>query len=209
MQELSTLKINDIFWSFQGEGSRSGVPSIFIRLAGCSLKCPYCDQIEAWTSGKRMTVPEIIEEVVSNRAHAFHSQVVLTGGEPQEQDLEELALQLKKKDIYLAIETNGAHYQKLPIDWWTVSPKDENNYTIHPELIPNVNEIKLVVNDHLDLDVVRQVRSTLARVPIFLQPDVSDPQKYEKAFLLFKQCQDDSLDNIRCGIQMHAIYDVK
>ncbi len=56
-------RINEIFWSAQGEGLRSGVPSVFVRLAGCTLGCPYCDTRRAWERGRERTVEDVVAAV--------------------------------------------------------------------------------------------------------------------------------------------------
>jgi len=212
MQGPSILKINEIFWSFQGEGLRVGVPSIFLRLSGCSVQCPYCDTKDSWESdaGVSLSIEEIFSEIEKHREEYPQSQVVLTGGEPLEQDLSGIAAALKKKKYFLAIETNGVHFQDLPVDWWTVSPKDVTGYFIHRDLLKKTNEIKLVVNKSLTLDVIKKVRSVVpVPVPIFLQPEAGDNHRYTHTFSLFRQCQEENLENTRAGIQLHKIYKVK
>jgi len=212
MQGPSILKINEIFWSFQGEGSRVGVPSVFLRLAGCSAQCPYCDTKDSWKidAGASLSVEEILSEIDKYKKKYPQSQVVITGGEPLEQDLSEITAALKKKNHFLSIETNGIHFQDLPVDWWTVSPKDVTGYFIHQDLLKKTNEIKLVVNKNLTMDIIKKTRSMAAvSVPIFLQPEANDKNRYINTFSLFQQCQEEKLENIRCGIQLHQVYNVK
>jgi len=212
MQGPSILKINEIFWSFQGEGSRVGVPSIFLRLAGCSAQCPYCDTKDSWKSdaGASVSIEEILSELEKYKKKYPQSQVVITGGEPLEQDLSGITTALKKKNNFLSIETNGLHFQDLPIDWWTVSPKDVTGYFIHREVLKKTNEIKLIVNKNLTMDVIKKTRLLVpASVPIFLQPEANDKDRYINTFSLFQRCQEENFENIRCGIQLHKIYNVK
>ncbi|MGD2088668.1 MAG: 7-carboxy-7-deazaguanine synthase QueE [Candidatus Aminicenantes bacterium] len=212
MQGPSILKINEIFWSFQGEGSRVGVPSIFLRFAGCSAQCPYCDSKDSWKidGGASLSIKEILSEIEKYKKKYPQSQVVITGGEPLEQELSEITTALKKKKHFLSIETNGIHFQDLPVDWWTVSPKDVTDYVIHRDLLKKTNEIKLVVNNNLTMEVIKRVRSMgSASVPIFFQPEANDNDRYVKTFSLFQQCQEANLENTRCGIQLHKIYNVK
>jgi organic radical activating enzyme len=208
----SILKINEIFWSFQGEGLRVGVPSVFLRFAGCSVQCPYCDSKDSWKSeaGASVSIEEILSEIEKHQKKYPQSQVVITGGEPLEQELSEITTALKKKNNFLSIETNGIHFQDLPIDWWTISPKDVTDYFIHEDLLKKINEIKLVVNKSLTIDVIKRTRSIVpVSVPIFLQPEANDNNRYVNTFSLFQQCQEEQLENIRCGIQLHKIYEVK
>ncbi len=209
MRERCTLKINEIFHSFQGEGARVGKAAIFLRLAGCSLHCPYCDTKEAWNSGTEM-LPTEIGRVIEKHLLSFPgAQVVFTGGEPLEQDLSVMVDLLKSRGCFLAIETHGGLFQPLPIDWWTVAPKDVTDYSIHPQLIPHINEIKLIVNKNLTLGVLAKLRQTTPAVPFFLQPDETNENRYEDTYHLFKQCQEAGLVDVRCGIQLHRIYNVK
>jgi 7-carboxy-7-deazaguanine synthase len=212
MQGPSILKINETFWSFQGEGLRVGVPSVFLRFAGCSVQCPYCDSKDSWKidAGASVSIEEILSEIEKYKKKYPQSQVVITGGEPLEQDLSEITTALKKKNNFLSIETNGVHFQDLSIDWWTVSPKDVTDYFIHEDLLKKTNEIKLVVNKNLTIDVIKRTRSMVpVSVPIFLQPEADDKNRYVNTFSLFQQCQEEKLENTRAGIQLHKIYHVR
>ena len=212
MQGPSILKISEIFWSFQGEGLRVGIPSVFLRFAGCSAQCPYCDTKDSWKidAGASLSVEEILSEIEKNKTKYPQSQVVITGGEPLEQDLSAITAALKNKNNFLSIETNGLHFQDLPVDWWTVSPKDAADYFIHQDLLKKTNEIKLIVNKNLTMDVIKRTRSMVpVSVPIFLQPEADDKSRYINTFSLFQQCQEEKLENIRTGIQLHKVYEVK
>ncbi|MGE5339872.1 MAG: 7-carboxy-7-deazaguanine synthase QueE [Candidatus Omnitrophota bacterium] len=209
MPQLPTLKINEIFWSFQGEGKRAGYPTIFLRLSGCSYRCSYCDTRDSWENGTVLPVDEIIGQIDGYRNRYPQSQVVLTGGEPLEQDLAPLTAALKQKGYFLAIETNGGCYRELPIDWWAVSPKDVSGYYLHPDLIPHIHEIKLVVNSHLTPDVVRHIRSLVPGVPVLLQPEGADEERYARTFSLFQLCQEKGIENIWAGAQLHQVYRVR
>ncbi len=209
MPEPYTLKINEIFWSFQGEGLRVGFPSVFLRLSGCSLECPYCDTKKAWNEGTSLPIDDILSQIETYRKKYPVSQVVITGGEPMEQDLSAITSLLKTKNFFISIETNGCGFQDLPIDWWTVSPKDVNRYSIHTDLKEKINEIKLVVNPNLSMEVIKKTRAFIQKVPIFLQPDGTDKNRYMNTFSFFRECQEAGIENIRCGVQLHKIYNVE
>jgi len=209
MPEHSILKINDIFWSFQGEGVRMGRSSVFIRLAGCSMNCTYCDTKESWGAGISVPLERIVEKIGAYMAVYPDSQVVITGGEPLEQDISQFVNVLQEMELFVSIETNGSRYQGLPINWWTVSPKHANGFGIHPALVNKINEIKLVTVPQLTPDIVRNIRNQVPNVPIFLQPESGDQDRYQNTFDMFSRCQKARLDNIRCGLQMHKIYNVK
>jgi organic radical activating enzyme len=201
------LKINNIFWSLQGEGLRSGTPAIFIRLSGCSLQCPYCDTREAWAAGRKMSIAEIWAAVSVLRNSAPQSRLIITGGEPLQQDLGELVGLFRENKYFMAVETNGLHFQDLPIDWWTVSPKDVAAYRVHPHLWARVAEIKLLVTAALSLDVLTDIRQK-TQAPIILQPEYGQPRKFRRAFDFFKSSQRLGIANIRLGAQLHKIYRV-
>lgn len=207
MPVLPMLKINNIFWSLQGEGLRSGTPAIFIRLSGCSLQCPYCDTRDAWSAGRRMGVAEIAAVVAELKNTAPQSRLIITGGEPLQQDLGELVGLFRKKKYFMAVETNGLYFQDLPFDWWTVSPKDVAAYRVHPQLWARVAEIKLLVTTALNLDVLTAIRQKTS-APITLQPEYGRPGKYRHAYDFFGASQRRGIANIRLGVQLHKIYRV-
>jgi 7-carboxy-7-deazaguanine synthase len=203
------MRVNEIFWSIQGEGARSGLPSIFLRLTGCTLQCPYCDSRQAWAEGTRMTVKRILAEIAGLKASYPDSQVVITGGEPLEQDLGELVAGLRQGGYFIAIETNGIYSQDLALEWWTLSPKDVSEFYIAGDLKKKINEVKLIVNRNLDTGVIEKIREIGNDFPIFLQPDGYDRYRYRRSFALFKACQSRGIRNVRLGVQMHRIFGIK
>lgn len=111
-------KINEIFYSLQGEGHHAGYPSVFIRFSGCNLHCPFCDTRHE--EGVFMSDDEIIHAVNLYKA----SWVVLTGGEPALHiDPDFIRLLKRATGKKVAIETNGTLPVPDEIDWVTVSPK--------------------------------------------------------------------------------------
>jgi organic radical activating enzyme len=155
------LTVNEIFYSLQGEGRRTGEASIFIRLAGCNLKCPFCDT--DFSAGKVMTVYEILEKISGYPC----TWIVWTGGEPALQ-LTGNCLQFFKNAGYRqAIETNGTLPLPAPLDYIACSPKER--YETIREHIPAVNEIRLPVQkgDNLpDISILPYADSYLVS-PVF------------------------------------------
>jgi 7-carboxy-7-deazaguanine synthase len=198
-------KINDIFWSAQGEGIRCGISSIFIRLAGCSLRCPYCDTRGAWSGGRDMRPAGITAAVAGLKALYPQARLVLTGGEPLEQELKGLVTALKREHFFTAVETNGLHFQDLPLDWWTVSPKDVAAFRVHPRLWSRASEFKLLVTPGLDLAVLERIREH-SQAPIVLQPEWHDRSRHRRAFAFFKACSQSGIANVRLGLQLHKAY---
>jgi 7-carboxy-7-deazaguanine synthase len=133
-QDTKTYKVNEVFYSLQGEGVRAGEPSIFVRLTGCNLKCngewvgdketgvfqPICDT--EFVSGMPLTLDALLERV--RKVGKECRWIVLTGGEPGLQVDEAMVAGLHGAGYKLAIETNGTvDLSGLGLDWVTVSPK--------------------------------------------------------------------------------------
>lgn len=128
------LTVNEIFYSLQGEGGRSGEPSLFIRLSKCNLACSFCDTDFAF--GKRMTLDEIHDEISPYPCR----WIIWTGGEPTLQLREEIVAYFKERGYRQAIETNGTRRVPAGIDYITCSPKQQ--FEKIRELIPEVDELR-------------------------------------------------------------------
>jgi 7-carboxy-7-deazaguanine synthase len=103
---LMSLRINEIFYSIQGESLYAGLPCIFIRLTGCNLRCTYCDTRYAYDEGTVMTMPEIVSRVESCPPAAL---VEITGGEPLfQENTPDLVRQLLDHGRTVLMETNGS-----------------------------------------------------------------------------------------------------
>ena len=99
------LKINEIYYSIQGESSYAGIPCIFVRLTYCNLRCSYCDTEYAFYDGKEMTIHEIIDKVEEYNCDLIE----ITGGEPLlQKDCIKLIAELENKNKKILIETGGA-----------------------------------------------------------------------------------------------------
>lgn len=101
----STLRITEIFYSIQGEASTTGLPTVFVRLTGCPLRCTYCDTEYAFHGGEKMQIVQIIEKI-----KAFNCLLVcITGGEPLAQpNVNTLMDMLCEQGYQVSLETSGA-----------------------------------------------------------------------------------------------------
>jgi len=100
-----TLHINEIFHSIQGESLKTGLPSVFIRLTGCPLRCSYCDTVYAFHDGEKMNIDEILTRVIAHRT----KHVTVTGGEPLAQkNCVALLTRLCDEGFHVSLETSGA-----------------------------------------------------------------------------------------------------
>lgn len=151
------MKVNEIFYSLQGEGFHTGTPAVFVRFSGCNLRCPWCDtDFQSYTE---MTETQIAERVLELSGPG--SFVVLTGGEPSLQVTESLVQLLQDNGCYVTMETNGTHPVPANIDWVTCSPKPNSRVTLGM-----ASEVK-VVYEGQDVERWREV----VKAPhYFLQP---------------------------------------
>jgi len=176
------VKVNEIFYSLQGEGFLAGVPSVFIRLAGCPLRCRWCDTKYAWdeTAGEDYSISEITQ-AVQQWPCKF---VVITGGEPPvNPDLPQLVQELKASGKHITIETAGiAYIPDMPCDLMSISPKlsnsrpeDKKLAAVHDnvrldtavlsELLDNYDyQLKFVVDSVHDLPEIQQTLQRIGNV---------------------------------------------
>jgi len=196
------MRISEIFYSLQGEGFLTGVPSVFIRLAGCPLRCRWCDTKYTWdeTAGQDYSIAEIVQ-TVGKWPYKF---VVITGGEPMiNRDLPQLAQQLKAAGKYITIETAGISFvPDMPCDLMSISPKLSNSTpdelklaAIHEDsrldiavlqkLIDNYNyQLKFVVDTEADLAEIQQTIKEIGNIE--LEKIMLMPQAATKSELLTK-----------------------
>ncbi|MDE6010939.1 MAG: 7-carboxy-7-deazaguanine synthase QueE [Muribaculaceae bacterium] len=166
------MKINEIFYSLQGEGRHAGEAATFVRFSGCNLRCPFCDT--GHETGRPISCEEIVERVTENPARL----VVLTGGEPSLFLTDELVASLHAAGKYIAVETNGTHPLPAGIDWITLSPKTGMTEGGERILLPRADEIKVVnVGQPLSpyFDMPQRAEATL----MYLQPCFTvDAERY-------------------------------
>lgn len=132
MRKTDSYRVNEIFYSLQGEGYHTGTPAVFLRFSGCNRACPFCDtDFAAW---REMTRAEI-----ASACAAYPSRhLVVTGGEPLLQLDSDLLRALKAHGFYVQVETNGSLPAPPEVDWVTCSPKEA------PWKINRVDELKVV-----------------------------------------------------------------
>ena len=148
MKEI-TYKINEIFYSLQGEGYHTGQAAIFIRLSGCNLKCPFCDT--NFSSFKEMTIDEIMDAVNEAwQGYELPDLCVITGGEPSLQLEPELIVRLKNDGYMVCVETNGTGELPINVDFITISPKEPFVGGVSSKVIlEQCEEIKVVMTSDI------------------------------------------------------------
>ena len=194
-------KINEIFYSLQGEGAHTGTPAVFVRFSGCNLKCDFCDTLHE--SGIEMTDEAIIDEVCKYPCRMVILEaiidevckypcrmVILTGGEPGLWIDDALVDALHKAGKYVAIETNGTQVLPETIDWVTCSPKEGTTLRIK-----HADEVKVV---YLGQDV----SPYLSKV-VYLGQDVSPYLSIEAKEHFLQPCSCQNTEEVIAYIKEH------
>jgi 7-carboxy-7-deazaguanine synthase len=204
------LKIAELFYSLQGEGSLVGVPSVFIRTSGCNLRCSWCDTpYTSWQpEGAELSLRQILDEV---RAHPAR-HVVVTGGEPMiAPEIVPLTQQLRELGLHITVETAGTVFQPVACDLMSISPKLANStpegrfaaqherLRIQPETLMELMrrydyQLKFVIAKAEDLGEVRELVTTLSadRERVILMPEGTDPNCLrERSLWLAEICKDE------------------
>lgn len=202
------MRVTEIFLSLQGESRTVGVPTVFVRLTGCPLRCTYCDTAYAFTGGESMTVDEIVARV---RDFAVR-HVCVTGGEPLAQaECPELLRRLCDEGFAVSIETSGA------LDVSTVDPRvvkvldiktpasgeSERNLWANLERLTSADEIKFVIADRADYDWAKGVlaeRALATRCEVLFSPAYGQLAPVELADWIVE----DRLP-VRFQLQLHKI----
>ena len=159
------LKVNEIFYSIQGESSHAGRPCAFVRLTGCNLRCAYCDTQYAYNDGTCLEIPEILRQVSQ-----FNCRLVeITGGEPliQEQTPELIAT-LLNRDFTVLLETNGSQ-DISAVDERCIrildikcpsSGESEKNRLENLKILTPLDEIKFVIGSREDYEYANFILAT-------------------------------------------------
>jgi len=160
------FRINDVFFTIQGEGANSGRRALFIRLPYCNYNCPWCDT--EFNSYNEWSLHEL-SDYFEKETCRF---VVVTGGEPlMNKQLPQLISFLKSHNFEIAIESNGSFPAPEGIDFITVSPKKYvqkglPEFFINPALIGKVNEYKYVVEDGFDFNILKRHQNDSCRLSL-------------------------------------------
>ena len=162
------IPIAEIFYSLQGEGGRTGQATVFVRVAGCTLACSFCDT--DFRVRRELTVEEIVAEARSYGC----PWVCLTGGEPTMYDLRPLCDRLHDAGLRLQVETNGQHPRPdWRLDHITVSPKESEGGRLDPWYNAHATEFKYVIDSETDIE--RALAHPTAGLPggptLFVQPN--------------------------------------
>jgi 7-carboxy-7-deazaguanine synthase len=204
------LKIAELFYSIQGEGSLVGVPSVFIRTSGCNLRCSWCDTpYTSWQpEGTELSLEQILDEVKSHPAR----HVVVTGGEPMiAPDILPLTARLRGLGLHITIETAGTVFQPVECDLMSISPKLSNStpegrwatqhdrLRIQPKVLRELMarfeyQLKFVIARPEDMDEVRALVQELEAPSerVVLMPEGTDCARLrERGIWLAEICKEE------------------
>jgi organic radical activating enzyme len=188
---MKHLKVTTIFYSIQGEATHIGKASIFIRLYGCNLECPFCDDLLHTEKYTHYAYEEILNQI--SKYPSKH--IIITGGEPSIYDLNDFIEFLQKHNYYVSIETNGFNFCNISnADWITYSPKDWTQIDL-----TYADEFKFVVNRQTDIGPLLGLRTTK---PMFIQPEnglhIPNMENIQHCINLVQQ-----YSHFKLSVQMH------
>ncbi len=201
--------LSEIFFSLNGEGLQSGMPTGFIRLAGCNLRCNWCDTSYARTREDQVSLDDIVDEIEDFSTN----WICITGGEPLLQDIAPLVEALPHN---VALETNGTIYKDVikdvefvSVDLKTPSSGMQIDLPILQKILDTMEEgqLKAVISDRDDYLFVKNVlRQIDLDVPLILQPNFHELQ-YKKLFSIYRE---DPIDHdLRILTQLHKLGDLR
>jgi 7-carboxy-7-deazaguanine synthase len=190
------LQLAEIFYSVQGEGTWTGTPAVFVRLAGCNLSCSFCDTDYALKFFA--SVGEVVARVREEGGSC--PMVIVTGGEPLAQsETRALIDALRADGRRVHIESNGTIPTDLPEGvWLTVSPKER----LAPEMARRADEAKLIVDGRIPEEWLGAFPDT---TPMFLQPEGNKPSNVQLAVDAAKRHP----RRLRLSLQTHKFIGVR
>lgn len=196
------LPLVEIFYSLQGEGGRAGEATVFVRAAGCTLACSFCDT--DFRVRREMSVDEVAGEVSGYGC----PWVCLTGGEPtMYAELGALCDRLHAAGLKIQVETNGQHPRPdWNLDHITVSPKETEGGRLHSWYLEHATEFKYVVDD--EADVARALANPAAGRPggprLFVQPNALNPDAVKLCIEAVKA----NPHRLRLSLQTHKLLQI-
>jgi 7-carboxy-7-deazaguanine synthase len=201
------MKINEIFYSLQGEGELAGLPTVFIRTTGCNLRCSYCDTTYAYKEGCDLSVDQILRIIQSYKC----ASVCITGGEPLlQKDFITLLTALVRKHHVVCIETNGSKSVKkisgkknvmisLDIKCPSSRMHERMNFS-NIKLLSKNDQLKFIIKRQEDYEYAKHIITTYKpRCMVFLQPVWGTNPRRLAAWILHDKLP------VRLGLQLHKI----
>ena len=207
------LRVAEVFYSIQGEGMLTGVPSVFVRLSGCNLRCDWCDT--PYASWKPEGEDKLLGTILADVRRHWATHVVVTGGEPMiHVGIVELTQKLKELEQHITIETAGTVFEPVTCDLMSISPKLANSTPVRreggrwaaqhdrlryqPDVLKRLiasypYQLKFVVREASDMEelntIVKEIGADRDRV--LLMPEGVDPGTlYDRAQWVAEACKE-------------------
>ena len=201
------MKINEIFYSLQGEGKWTGRPNVFIRTSGCNLRCSFCDTKYAYDDGKEMSIDEILSQISKYPC----KYICITGGEPllQRETLNLIDV-LLKSNCKICLETNGSinveklsNKKSLMISLDIKCPSSnmhEKAYLKNISLLRKDDQLKFVIKDKNDYDYAKKIVNKFKPIcTVFFQPVWGTNPSVLADWIIRDQL------NVKLGFQLHKV----
>ena len=200
---MRVFRVNNIFYSLQGEGRNTGRAAVFIRFAGCNLRCSFCDT--EFNTYREMSGEDILA-TIGNYPSRF---VVLTGGEPTLQVDGAFVDLLHQQGYEVAMESNGTRPAPQNLDWLTVSPKEGGKWDKNNDNCRQPDEIKIVFDDEINPEEIIAHSSFLIPPLLYLQP--CDTGDAERNRVITQACVDyiKAHPRWRLSLQTHKLIDIE
>ena len=198
VSSVNKYKVNEIFYSLEGEGFFSGTAAVFVRFAGCTMGCPWCDTKYAQKTNCNLTAEQILKKISVYPCKT----VVLTGGEPTEQNLICLLNLLKKNKYQIHLETNGANLIDTKLfDFCTVSPKAY----VNTKMLKKADAVKYITDTETTLQEIESLQKQTSKKTLFyLQPKNNNKENIKQCLNLIKKHP-----NLRLSVQLHKFLKIK
>lgn len=211
-----SLRVDEIFSTIQGEGADTGLPTTFVRLFGCNLRCTFCDQPQQANRKHIMSVAKVVDTVRSLRV----TNVCITGGEPLiQEEIFSVIYELQTLGYNVSIETNGSieledsqtrsYRFVMDIKCPSSGVSEHNNYKNLQVLQPK-DEVKFVIANREDYDFAKKVLYNYpTKAKIILSPMFDPEFKQTIGSDLAEWLVKDRIHKAKIGIQLHKVINVK
>ncbi len=195
LKQGKVLPLMEAFYTIQGEGFYSGMPSFFVRIGGCDVGCHWCDVKESWNAKLHPAIDtdKIINQVVACKAKV----VVVTGGEPMNYNMSYFTQKLKAYGFQTHLETSGSSPMTGEWDWVCLSPKQ--NKAPLKSALDVADELKVIIEDDADFEWAEKNAALVGKdCKLFLQPE------WSRSEIMMQKIVDYALNNPKWKVSIQS-----